>query len=217
MLELNLQQGSERPGKFLFLGAHCDDIEIGCGGAMLQLATNYPEAEIHWVVFSGNELRSAETREAARQFAGVQVKLSCKNFRNSFFPSEIVPIKEYFEEIKQDFDPDMIFTHFRDDFHQDHRVISELTWNTFRSHLVLEYEIPKYDGDLGNPSVFLPLTESDAERKAEIIVKAFASQHSRQWFSSDTFMALLRLRGIQCNAAEGYAEAYYARKLTLNI
>lgn len=217
MLELELSQQSNRPKKFLFLGAHCDDIEIGCGGAILQLAASYPEAEVHWVVFSGNDIRIEETRMAANMFAGDQVKISCRNFRNSFFPSETVSIKEFFEEIKQDFEPDVIFTHFRDDFHQDHRVISELTWNTFRSHLILEYEIPKYDSDMGNPSVFLPLTKSDAEQKAQIIMQAFVSQHHRQWFSADTFLALLRLRGIQCNAAEGYAEAYFSRKLTLNL
>lgn len=217
MLELLLNSWSTAPGKILFLGAHSDDIEIGCGAVILQLAQNFPETEMHWVVFSSDETRTEETQTAARLFAGEQISVSCKHFRNSFFPAEFARIKEFFEKIKQDIDPDVIFTHYGDDLHQDHRIISELTWNTFRSHLIFEYEIPKYDSDLGNPSVFLPVTKSVAEQKAKIIMDAFISQHHRQWFSSDTFLSLLRLRGIQCNAPDGYAEAYYSRKLTLRI
>ena len=215
MLELILNNATAVPEKFLFLGAHCDDIEIGCGAAILQLTQNYPEAEVEWIVFSSDEIRIAETQTAARLFAGEQASISCKGFRNGFFPSEFARIKEFFEEIKQNMNPDVIFTHYRNDLHQDHRVISELTWNTFRSHLIFEYEIPKFDSDLGNPSVFLPVVKSVAEQKTQIIMDAFVSQHHRQWFSPDTFLALLRLRGIQCNAPEGYAEAYYSRKLTL--
>lgn len=200
---------------FLFLGAHCDDIEIGTGALQLQLSKQYPEAQIYWVVFSNNPVRADETTAAAKRFTSDQAKIYFGDFRNAFFPSEQVKIKAFFESLKQRLEPDVIFTHFHQDAHQDHRLVSELTHNTFRSHLIFEYEIPKYDGDLSNPPVFIPVSREDAERKANILMEAFPSQTNRQWFSADTFMAIMRLRGVQCNAPEGFAEAFYAKKILL--
>jgi len=165
VLELFPNYPADNPGKFLLLGAHSDDIEIGCAASILQLVEKRPDAEILWVVYSADEKRAEETRTAARLLGGKQVKVICRNFRESFFPHDYTAIKESFEEIKQSFNPDVVFTHYREDHHQDHRVISELTWNTFRSHLIFEYEILKYDGDLGNPSVFVPVTKAVAEIK----------------------------------------------------
>jgi LmbE family N-acetylglucosaminyl deacetylase len=201
----------------LFLGAHCDDIEIGCGGTVLELLARYPNAVIDWIVLSSGKARAAEARRAAKLFlAGARkARVTIKDFRDGFFPMEAAEIKEYFEDTKRSVSPDVVFTHHRDDLHQDHRIVGELTWNTFRDHLILEYEIPKYDGGLGSPNVFVPLTRPSADRKIEIVTKAFESQRSRAWFSADTFNALLRLRGIECNAPHGMAEAYYARKAVI--
>jgi LmbE family N-acetylglucosaminyl deacetylase len=203
--------------RFLFLGAHCDDIEIGCGGTVLELLARYPTAAVDWIVLSSGKRREAEARRAAKLFLedARKPRVTIKDFRNSFFPTEAAEIKEYFEKIKRRLSPDVVFTHHRDDLHQDHRIVGELTWNTFRDHLILEYEIPKYDGGLGSPNVFVPLTRRSAHRKLEIVMKTFESQRSKAWFSPDTFNALLRLRGIECNAPHGIAEAYYARKVVM--
>lgn len=198
----------------LCLGAHCDDIEIGAGGTILKLVRDYPGLHFHWVVLSSDARRAAEARASAALFLeGASSTLTIKEFRNSYFPYVGAEIKEYFEQIKREVKPDLVLTHYRHDLHQDHRVVSDLTWNGFRDHLVLEYEIPKYDGDLGNPNCYVELDEPICRRKAEIIMKSFASQHDKQWFSEDTFMALLRLRGIEANSAGRYAEAFYGRKL----
>ncbi|MGV6816464.1 MAG: PIG-L deacetylase family protein [Thiotrichales bacterium] len=217
MLPLLLDLPISNTPVFLFLGAHCDDIEIGTGALQGQLARQYPEARIHWVVFSGNPVRAEETRFAAKRFTSNLAEVEIHDFRNAFFPAEFASIKNAFEVLKQRFQPDVIFTHYNHDAHQDHRIISELTRNTFRSHLIFEYEIPKYDGDLGNPSVFIPVSRKDAEQKAAVLLEAFPSQNSRQWFSTETFMAIMRLRGIQCDAPEGYAEAFYTKKVALKL
>ena len=217
MLKLDFDVRGRREPRFLFLGAHCDDIEIGCGGTVLELLAKYPKAAVDWIVLSSGKARAAEARRAAKLFlAGARKpRVTIKDFRNSFFPIEAAEIKECFEEIKRSISPDVVFTHHRDDLHQDHRIVGELTWNTFRDHLILEYEIPKYDGGLGSPNFFVPLTRPTADRKIEILTKTFESQRSKAWFSADTFNALLRLRGIECNAPHGMAEAYYARKIAL--
>ena len=182
-----------------------------------KLLARYPKAAINWIVLSSGKARAAEARRAAKLFLddARKPRVTIRDFRDSFFPTEAGEIKEEFEPIKRSLSPDLIFTHHRADRHQDHRIVGELTWNTFRDHLILEYEIPKYDGGLGSPNVFVPLTRTTVDRKIEILMKTFESQRSKAWFSADTFNALLRLRGIECNAAHGFAEAYYARKVMI--
>jgi LmbE family N-acetylglucosaminyl deacetylase len=198
------------------LGAHSDDIEIGCGGAILRLAQQYPHCGFHWVVFSALGVRATEARRAATLFAGENIDQGpvLKQFQDGFMPFTGAEVKATFEEMKA-VSPDLIFTHHRNDAHQDHGLIAELTWNTFRDHLILEYEIPKYDGDLGQPSVFVPLESELCERKIRYIMDSFESQHSKRWFQPETFRGIMRLRGMECNAPSGYAEAFYSRKLVL--
>lgn len=204
---------------FLFLGAHADDIEIGCGATVLQLADSHPNAEYHWIVFSARGVRESEASASAKRFLSKATKkeIQLEQFRDGFFPQNSAAIKELFEAIKMKIAPSVIFTHFRNDLHQDHRVINELTWNTFRNHLVLEYEIPKYDGDLGSPSVFVPATDEYLVQKWQILRDEYASQRDKQWFSESTFRAIARLRGIECNSPCGHAEAFYCRKLLLEL
>jgi LmbE family N-acetylglucosaminyl deacetylase len=217
MLTLTLPQNHAAPLKILCLGSHSDDIEIGCGGTILRLARQYPDCNFHWVVFSALGTRGTEARRAAESFVG-SMRLKgplLKSFPDGFLPFVGAEVKAVFEELKQTISPDLIFTHSRKDAHQDHRLIAELTWNTFRDHLILEYEIPKYDGDLGRPNVFLPLEMEVCQKKVQYIMDAFQSQHHKRWFQQETFLSLMRLRGMECNAASGYAEAFYCRKLVL--
>jgi LmbE family N-acetylglucosaminyl deacetylase len=213
MLQMSL--GSAR--RILCLGAHSDDIEIGVGGTLLKLAEERPDLEIWWIVFSAPGYRSAEAKESANDFlSGVTSReIRVGSFLESYFPSEWPAIKDWFEEIKAKFDPDIVFTHYRDDRHQDHRVLSDLSWNTFRNHLILEYEILKYDGDLGNPNVFVPLPEQLCTRKTDLLLKHFKTQSTKHWFTSDTFEAMHRIRGVECASTSGRAEAFYCRKLIL--
>jgi LmbE family N-acetylglucosaminyl deacetylase len=205
--------------RILCLGAHADDIEIGCGGTILTILDAYPHAEFCWVVFSANQQRACEARNSANSFLQhAQTKqIVVKDFRESYFPYIGAAIKEYFEQLQQKFSPDLIFTHHRSDLHQDHRLISELTWNTFRNHLILEYEIPKYDGDLGAPNIFFPLAESICRKKLQYILDSFPSQYNRGWFDQEMFLSLLRLRGMECNASSKHAEAFYSRKAMLKF
>jgi len=199
----------------LCLGAHSDDIEIGCGGTILKLIEEHEDIVLYWVVFSSGKRRRREAEESARAFLknAKRNTIVVKNFRDGFFPFSGVKIKTYFEGLKRKVAPDVIFTHYRLDLHQDHRVISDLAWNTFRDHLILEYEIPKYDGDLGCPSFFVHLSESICSQKIKYILKYFRSQRKNQWFGEETFRSLLRLRGIESNAPDKYAEAFYCRKI----
>ena len=210
-----LPLGSVR--RILCLGAHSDDIEIGVGGTLLKLAKQISDLEICWVVFSAPGSRAEEARRSADEFlsglARKQVKIG--SFRESYFPSEWPAIKDWFEKIRAEFDPEIVFTHYRDDRHQDHRVLSDLAWNTFRNHLILEYEILKYDGDLGRPNIFVPLSEQLCTRKIELLLKHFKTQSSKHWFTGDTFEAMHRIRGIECASPTGRAEAFYCRKLIL--
>jgi LmbE family N-acetylglucosaminyl deacetylase len=216
MLPLTLGSREREAAHVLCLGAHSDDIEIGCGGTMLRLKEAYPRLRVTWVVFSGNAERAQEARRSAGLFLadvqGAEVRL--QNFRDGFFPYDAA-IKDYFETLKRELDPDVIFTHHGHDLHQDHRLISQLTWNTFRNHLVLEYEIPKFDGGLGSPNVFVGLSEDLLRRKLEYLMTAFATQRDKSWFSEATFSGLMRLRGVEAAAPDGYAEGFYARKLQL--
>jgi LmbE family N-acetylglucosaminyl deacetylase len=204
--------------RILCLGAHSDDIEIGVGGTLLKLAEQISDLEVRWVVFSAPGSRAEEARQSADEFLAnvARKRVIIGSFRESYFPSEWASIKDWFEEVKAKFDPDVVFTHYRDDRHQDHRVLSDLAWNTFRNHLILEYEILKYDGDLGHPNVFVPLSEEICTRKANLLMKHFKTQTSKTWFTSDTFAAMHRIRGIECASATGRAEAFFGRKLLLS-
>jgi LmbE family N-acetylglucosaminyl deacetylase len=215
MIQFKLDPG--RVFQVLCVGAHSDDIEIGCGGTILRLAEEYPRCIFHWVVFSATEVREAEAQRAATLFAG-STRLKgpvLKRFTDGFMPFMGAEIKTVFEELKRAVSPDLIFSPSRKDAHQDHRLIGELTWNTFRDHLIMEYEIPKYDGDLGQPSLFVPLAPEQYRKKVDQLMAAFPSQHSKRWFQPETFLSLMRLRGMECNAPSGYAEAFYCRKLVL--
>lgn len=200
----------------LCLGAHADDIEIGCGGTVLRLIGECAAVNAHWIILSNssNERREAEARRSAEAFLeGAKSKtVVVKHFRDGFFPYSGPVVKEYFEELKGLVRPDVIFTHCRNDLHQDHQLVSSLTWNTFRDHLVLEYEVPKYDGDLGSPNLFATLDEATCRRKIDIILRCFESQRSKHWFTGDVFESMLRLRGLECNSPTRFAEAFYAHK-----
>lgn len=217
MVNLNAILNKDQSLRILALGAHCDDIEIGCGGTLSCLMANYNVEAVHWVVFSSNEIRKIEAQNSANSLlAGVKLKnVVIKSFRNGYFPYVGAEIKDYFEAIKNDFSPNLIFTHYRDDRHQDHRTISDLTWNTFRNHMILEYEIPKYDGDVSNPNFFVHVSKEHKDSKIRNLFKYFPSQKDKQWFTDETFEAVMRLRGVESNAPEGYSEAFYARKLVL--
>jgi LmbE family N-acetylglucosaminyl deacetylase len=217
MLKLNLDSRSGSPCRILCLGAHSDDLEIGCGGTIVTLLQRYSPVTIYWVVFGANEERALEARTSGDLLLkhAESRTIIVKNFRDSFFPFIGAAIKEYFEQLKNEFSPDIIFTHYRKDLHQDHRLISELTWNTFRDHYILEYEIPKYDGDLGAPNVFVHLDEAAVRTKIDCILKCFKSQAGKHWFSEELFTSILRLRGIECNAPGGFAEAFYGRKIVI--
>jgi LmbE family N-acetylglucosaminyl deacetylase len=216
MIHLSLNGHGGKALQVLCLGSHSDDIEIGCGGTILKLAQEHPQAVFHWVVFSAPGIRQEEALCAARMFAGERLmEPLLKTFPDAFMPFVGDEVKAVFEELKKQISPDLIFTQNRRDAHQDHRLIAELTWNTFRDHLILEYEIPKYDGDLGQPNVFFPLSHELCNRKLEYIMAAFRSQRNRRWFEEETFRALMRIRGMECNAESGYAEAFYCRKAVM--
>ncbi len=212
-----LQLAVTGPLRVLCLGAHCDDIEIGCGASILRLVETAPRVEIYWAVFSGDQQRHEEAHRSAGYFLqGVENKrVDLNRFRESYFPAEWAAIKDHLREIRLRFEPHVIFTHHLQDAHQDHRVISELTWNTFRDHLILEYEIPKYEADLGNPNLLIPVSRAQAERKVTALLRYFPSQEARGWFSDETFRGLLRLRGIAANCESGLAEAFHCRKAVL--
>ena len=204
--------------RVLCLGAHSDDIEIGCGGTLLKLIEENPSLEVYWVVFTAPNGRYGEAKDSAGEYLASlgeeRATIKICGFRESYFPAQWADIKDRFREISKAFEPDLVFTHTREDRHQDHRVLSDLTWNAFRNHLVLEYEILKYDGDLGKPNVYIPLSEERAKRKIELLFKYFKSQaSSKHWFDGESFSALHRIRGLE--SACQYAEAFYARKLTL--
>ena len=217
MLNLNLQNTKEGRLKVLCLGAHSDDIEIGCGGTILRMLLEYPKMDFFWVVFSANSQRAEEARRSAARFLkrSERQRIVTKNFRDGFFPYIGGEIKDCFEEIKGMFVPDLVFTHHFMDRHQDHRLICDLTWNTFRNHLILEYEIPKYEGDLGHPNFFVPLSESLCRRKLKLLQDSFPSQHDNHWFTEETFLSILRVRGIESNAPGKYAEAFHCRKMVI--
>ena len=203
--------------RVLCLGAHSDDIEIGCGGTVLRMIEQSKSIEFYWLVLSSNSPRAREAERSAKAFLrGARRKtVVVKSFRDGFLPYIGAPVKEVFEEIKKIFVPDVIFTHFRHDLHQDHRMACELTWNTFRNHFILEYEIPKYDADLRSPNFFVPLSDTQARKKVNGLMRYFGTQRNKQWFSEDLFYSLMRLRSIEVAAPTKHAEAFHCRKVLM--
>jgi len=216
MLKLKFPDKGSDPLVVLCLGAHSDDIEIGCGATLLQLKKSQPKVKFHWVVCTAAGVRSQEARKAAELFtSGCEKQIVLKEYRDGFLPYDGSALKELFETLKTQVNPDLIFTHWQGDAHQDHRLISELTWNTFRNHLILEYEIPKYDGDIGRPNFFVPLDEPMYEQKVDHLLQAFESRRTKAWFARETFLGLMRIRGMECNSPSGYAEAFHAKKVVV--
>jgi LmbE family N-acetylglucosaminyl deacetylase len=216
-MKFNFALRKDTPLKILCIGAHSDDIEIGCGGTILWLLSKYKDVEVDWLVLGSSGKRDLEAVAGANRFLiGAKKKnIIIKNFKNSFFPYVGKELKLFFEKIKKRETPDIIFTHYRNDLHQDHRLISELTWNTFRNHLILEYEIIKYDGDIGVPNLFVHLDDVICRKKVNIIMDSFKTQGKKDWFTTDVFFSILRIRGIESKAPKKYAEGFYCRKLIL--
>jgi LmbE family N-acetylglucosaminyl deacetylase len=207
------------PLQILVIGAHSDDIEIGCGGTLLSLLRSHPRCSVLWAVFSASSDRADEARRSAAEFldgaAHTDIRVSA--FRDGFMPFEGGAVKDYFESLKTETEPDLVFTHRLEDRHQDHRFLAELTWNTFRNHTILEYEIPKYEGDLGHPNVFVPLDADVSRRKLELLMTVFSTQRSKRWFTEGVFTGLMRLRAMEAGLTDGHAEAFYSRKLLLQL
>jgi LmbE family N-acetylglucosaminyl deacetylase len=216
MLELQLDK--KKSYNVLCLGSHADDIEIGCGGTILRWSQSY-KINCRWIVFSSGGKRKQEALTSARLFlkSADSKTVIVRNFRNGYFPYVGSQIKDYFEQVKQQFNPDIIFTHYRNDLHQDHRLLSELTWNSFRDHFILEYEIPKYDADLASPNFFVVLDQVTCEKKIKYILSSFKTQKDKHWFRRETFFSMMTLRGIECRAAGQYAEAFYGRKIRMAL
>lgn len=210
---------SRRPApRIVCIGAHCDDIEIGCGGTLAALARAWPDAHFHCWVFSGDAVRVSESRACLERLLGEKrFSLQVADFRDGFFPAHWQSIKEHLSGLSRSVDPDLVFTHAAIDLHQDHRTLSELTWNHFRHHAILEYEIVKFEGDLGRPNFYVPLGTDELDAKVDALMAAFASQTGKPWFTRSTFEAIARLRGVESKAASGYAEAFHARKMVLDL
>lgn len=217
MIQLNLDRQADSPLQILCLGAHSDDIEIGCGGTLLKLIDLYPDLHIYWVVLGASGNREQEASNSA--FSVLEnishKKVIVSGFRDGFFPYHGAEIKTYFEQLKFEISPELILTHYREDRHQDHRLVSDLTWNTFRDHLIWEYEIPKYDGDLGSPNLFVHLSEEICRKKVANLFAHFTSQSNKGWFTEDTFFSMLRIRGMESNSPSKYAEGFYCRKMVV--
>jgi LmbE family N-acetylglucosaminyl deacetylase len=217
MLPLQIGRSWRAPARVLAIGAHPDDIEIGCAGTLLTLIEQAAVSEVCWVVLSGSAERADEARESAHALlqAVPHAEVLVRDFPDSFFPYDGQRIKDFFGELKRDFSPDVVFTHQRADLHQDHRLTCELTWNSFRDHLILEYEVPKYDGDMSAPNAFVPIDEHLYRRKIDHLMSHFGSQLTKRWFKEELFASLLRLRGMECNSPSSYAEAFFCRKAVL--
>jgi LmbE family N-acetylglucosaminyl deacetylase len=217
MLNLGLGSPAQPLRRILCLGAHCDDLEIGCGGTVLRLLESDNNCDVYWLVFTSTPERKREAEQAADLFLNraKSRRVIVRDYRDGFLPYSGAAVKDEFETLKREFAPDLILTHQRHDLHQDHRLICELTWNTFRNHLILEYEIPKYDGDFGSPNFFVNLDERLVEAKLDHLVRAFKSQDGKRWFTKDLFSSVMRLRGMEANSPTRFAEAFYCRKMSL--
>lgn len=211
--KLDLQDGL----RVLCIGAHADDIEIGCGGAMLHLLNTYEQVEVCWLVCAAGGQRTEEAHSSAQSFLAGAAKCNVvvHEFPDGFLPWNGEALKREFRNLAGQFAPSLIFTHTRDDHHQDHRLVNELTWQTWRDQLVLEYEIPKYDGDLGRPNTYIQLDLPTLDRKIELLMEHYGSQRNKDWFEEDTFRSLARLRGMECRSPSGYAEAFHVRKVVV--
>jgi LmbE family N-acetylglucosaminyl deacetylase len=218
-VRLPLTDAAQPVTRVLALGCHSDDIEIGCGATLLALTRARPDVEVTWVVLGAAGDRALEARASAGRFleAAERAEVVVHGFRDGFFPYVGADVKDVFEQVKATIDPQVVFTHTRFDLHQDHRLVCELTWNTFRDHLIFEYEVPKYDGDLGTPNLFVPITRELAEEKARLVFEAFPTQSEKHWFEAEVFLGLMRLRGMECRSPSGYAEAFMCRKLSLAV
>jgi LmbE family N-acetylglucosaminyl deacetylase len=217
MLPLQTGRPGAAPLRVLAIGAHADDAEIGCGGTILKLVREGAIAEICWVVLTGESARAGEARASAEAIleGAPETSILQRDFRDGFLPYQGAEVKAFFEELKRDFSPDLVLTHQRNDLHQDHRTACELTWNTFRDHFILEYEVPKYDGDMGRPNLFVTLEDDICRRKIDHLMTHFGTQVSKRWFKEDLFSGLMRLRGMECNSPTAFAEAFYCRKAVL--
>jgi LmbE family N-acetylglucosaminyl deacetylase len=217
MLRLTPESRPRVPFRLLCIGAHSDDLEIGCAGAVLTWLGEHPAVEVTWVVLSAEGERGVEARRsAARLLRGAaRSRVVLGEFRDGFLPAQYAQAKEFFESLKADVEPDVIVTHYLHDRHQDHRLAAELTWNTWRNHLILEYEIPKFEGDLGQPNTYVPLSARVVHCKVAHLDRHFSSQRSRSWFGQENFLALMRVRGVECRSRSGFAEAFHARKIVL--
>ncbi len=214
---MQLRIDTKKPLNILCLGAHCDDIEIGIGGTLMTLFKSYPIDSVYWQVFCSDDVRKKEAEKSAQTYLEHidKKKIDVKDYRDGFLPYIGYEVKDHFEYLKKEFHPDIIFTQYRHDYHQDHRLLCELTWNTFRNHLILEYEIPKYDGDMGRPNFFVEIDKDIVDRKIMLLHKCFQSQTEKQWFDDLTFKSIMRIRGMECVAKSGFAEAFYTQKLRL--
>jgi len=218
MQELSLNLGSIEAPSVLCVGAHCDDIEIGCGGTLIRIAESCPDAKFDWIVFCSDDQRAAESRRAAGLLLGdSKINFHFHGFRDGYLPWEGAAPKEALQELAQSVSPDLVLTHHADDMHQDHRLVAEITANAFRDHLLLGYEIPKYDGDLGRPNIYVPLNETQVKRKVAALIEAFPTQAGKYWFTEDTFRGLLRLRGVEAGRSVSHAEAFHSRKIRIRL
>ena len=218
MRSLSLLAGGTPPRRVLAIGCHADDIEIGCGGTLLALTREHAGVEVTWVVLGADGDRADEARRSAERFLAhaARTEIVVLGFRDAYMPYHGESVKEAFEDLKR-VEPDLVLTHTRADLHQDHRLACELTWNTFRDHLVLEYEIPKVDGDLGTPNLFIPVSKELAQEKIERLVDSFTTQRDKHWFDAEVFLGLMRIRGMECRSPSGYAEAFFARKIPVGL
>lgn len=217
MIDLVPRSSDREPLRVLALGAHCDDIEIGCGGTLRRLIARRGGAVCRYEVFASTPARRAEAETAAARLldGAVDAQVAVGEFRESYFPFVGDAIKDRFERVAREFQPELVLTHQRDDRHQDHRLLSDLAWNTFRNQLILEYEIPKWDGDMGAPNLFVPLGAAEVAHKLAVLTECFPSQAGKPWYDEETFRGLMRLRGMECNAPGRYAEAFYNRKAVI--
>lgn len=217
---LEFRPDAERhPLTILLVGAHCDDIEIGCGASLLMLQHAYSRLRIHWLVLSSTPVRRKEAIRAMKAFVAPRLRGVCRigDLRDGHLPSSISAVKEFLENVRSEVNADVVFSPHREDRHQDHRVVGEVTWQTFRDNLILEYEIPKYDGGLTTPGFYVPVSKAAAAKKTKLLMKLYATQRSKYWFTEDTFESIMRIRGIECRAASGYAEGFHGQKIVLGL